>query len=174
MQREESFGKKDQKKYFFGDTLFSTTASDSPYDLPIYLRIAQATRHDSILTIFALNEVIKLYPDIIFKNFLADGAMDNYSTYRLLHKWDMVPFIPLDSNARTDYIKPHPDILCFDDDRNPIYMGGIPYQHIGFSFPKGIKYRCWFNYHGMEKPCKCSDSLYGRTIYIKPDYYLTL
>lgn len=48
--------------FFYGDTLFSATASDSPYDLPIYLRIAQATRHDSILTIFALSEFRKLYP----------------------------------------------------------------------------------------------------------------
>jgi hypothetical protein len=39
------------EQYFYGDTLFSTTASDSHYDLPIYLRIAQAQRHDSILTI---------------------------------------------------------------------------------------------------------------------------
>lgn len=159
---------------FYGDTLFSATASDSPYDLPIYLRIAQAQRHDSILAIFALSEVRKLYPDITFKNFLADGAMDNYATYRLLSRWNMTPFIPLDSNARVDYVKPHPGILCFDDDKNPICMGGIPYQHIGFSFPKGIKYRCWFDYHGIEKPCCCSDSPYGRTIYIKPDYDLRL
>ena len=63
------------EQYFYGDTLFSVTASNSPYDLPIYLRIAQATRHDSILTIFALNEVRKLYTSISFKNFLADGAI---------------------------------------------------------------------------------------------------
>ena len=139
------------EQYFYGDTLFSVTASDSPYDLPIYLRIAQATRHDSILTIFALNEVRKLYTSISFKNFLADGAMDNYATYRLLHKWGMIPFIPLDSNARIDYVKPHPGILCFDDDGNPICISGIPYQHVGYSFPKGIKYRCWFDYHGIKK-----------------------
>jgi hypothetical protein len=83
-----------------------------------------------------LNEVRKLYPYITFKNFIADGAMDNYTTYRLLHKWNMIPFIPLDSNARIDYVKPHPGILCFDDDGNPICMGGIPYQHVGFPSPR--------------------------------------
>lgn len=162
------------EQYFYGDTLFNTTAADSPYDLPIYLRKAQATRHDSIITIFALSEVRKLYPEITFKNFLADGAMDNYATYRLLSKWNINPFIPLDSNARTDNLAPHPGILCFDDKNNPICQGGIPYQHIGYSFPKGIKYRCWFDCHGIEKPCSCSDSEYGRTIYIKPDYDLRL
>jgi hypothetical protein len=158
------------EEYFFGDTLFNITASDSPYDLPIYLRIAQATRHDSILTIFALNEVRKLYPDITFRHFLADGAMDNYPTYQLLHQWNMIPYIPLDSKTRMDYKKPHPGILCFDDKGRPICLGGIPYEHSGYSYPKGIKYRCWFDCKGIEKPCICSDSNYGRTIYIKPDY----
>lgn len=158
------------EEYFFGDTLFSITASDSPYDLPVYLRIAQATRHDSILSIFALNEVRKLYPDITFRHFIADGAMDNYPTYQLLHQWNMIPYIPLDSRTRMDYKKPHPGISCFDDKGRPICLGGIPYEHIGYSYPKGIKYRCWFDCKGIDKPCKCSDSNYGRTIYIKPDY----
>jgi hypothetical protein len=162
--------------YFYDDTPFSATAFNGPYDLPIYLKIAQATRYDSILTIFDLNEVRKLYPSIAFKNLIADGAMDNYATYRLLHKWNMIPFITLDSTARIVYIKPYPGILSFDDD-NPICMGGIPSQRDGFSFPKGIKYRYWFDYqdyHGIEKPCSFSNSSYGRTIYIKPDYDLML
>lgn len=162
------------EQYFYGDTLFNVTASDSPYDLPIYLRIAQAPRHDSILSIFALSEVIKMFPKLKFKNFIADGAMDNYPTYDLLRYLDINPFIPLDSNARKDYLKPHPGILCFDEKLQPICLGGIPYQHCGKSFPKGIKYRCWFDYHGIPKPCKCSDSEYGRTIYIKPDYDIRL
>lgn len=111
----------------------------------IYLSIsefAQATIHDSILTIYALNEVRKVYPDITFRHFLADGAMDNYPTYRLLQQSNMIPYIPLNSRTRIDYTKPHPGILCFDDDRNPVCMGGIPYQHAGLSYPKSIKYCC--------------------------------
>ena len=162
------------EQYFYGDTLFNVTASDSPYDLPIYLRIAQAPRHDSVLTIFALSEIRKTFPNLNLKNFIADGAMDNYPTYNLLQKWDINPFIPLDANARKDYIKPHPGILCFDDKLRPICLGGIPYKMCGKSFPKGIKYRCWFDYYGIPKPCNCSDSKYGRTIYIKPDYDVRL
>ena len=158
------------EEYFYGDTLFSTTASDSPYDLPIYLRIAQATRHDSILTVFALNEVRKMYPNLTFKNFLADGAMDNYPTFKLLQHYEMIPFIPLDSNAKYPKEELPTGVLCFDDKGIPICMGGIPYKNCGYSYPKGIKYRCWFDYYGIDKPCSCSDSDYGRTIHIKPDY----
>jgi hypothetical protein len=158
------------EEYYYGDTLFSTTASDSPYDLPIYLRIAQATRHDSILTVFALNEVRKMYPNLVMKNFLADGAMDNYPTYKLLQHYSMIPFIPLDSNAKYPDEQLPKGVLCFDEKGVPICMGGIPYKNCGYSYPKGIKYRCWFDYYGVDKPCSCSDSSYGRTVHIKPNY----
>jgi hypothetical protein len=95
-----------REQWFYGDTLFCITASDSPYDLPIYLRKAQAQRHDAIITIFALDEIIKLYPNIVFKNFLADGAMDNYPPYKLVDHFNMIPFIPLDSNVK------FPDKIC--------------------------------------------------------------
>jgi len=163
-----------REQWFYGDTLFCTTASDSPYDLPIYLRKAQAQRHDSIIAIFSLDEVRKLYPDICFKNYLADGAMDNYPTYKLLQHYNMIPFIPLDSNAKYPDKDLPSGVLCFDDNGNPICMGGIPYQNCGYSYPKGIKYRCWFDCHGIEKPCSCTNSPYGRTIYIKPDDDLRL
>lgn len=159
-----------REQWFYGDTLFVCTAADSPYDLPIYLRKAQAQRHDSIIAVFALNEVIKLYPDIIFKNYIADGSMDNYPTYKLLQHHNMIPFIPLDSNAKFPDKDLPPGVLCFDDKGTPICMGGIPYQNWGYSYPKGIKYRCWFDCHGIDKPCSCTNSPYGRTIYIKPDY----
>ena len=54
--------------WFYGDTLFNITASDSPNDLPIYIRIVQASRHDSITTVFSLRDIHKMYPNIKFKN----------------------------------------------------------------------------------------------------------
>ena len=158
------------EEYFYGDTLFSTAASDSPYDLSIYLRIAQATRHDSILTVFALNELEKMYPNFVIKNFLADGAMDNYPTYKLLQHHNMIPFIPLNSKAKYPNKELPKGVLCFTDEGVPICMGGIPYKKCSYSYPKGIKFRCWFDFYGIAKPCCCSESDYGRTIHIKPDY----
>lgn len=161
-----------RERWFFGSTLFNVTASDSPYDLPIYLKMVQASRHDSITSVFALLDIHKLYPSMRFKNFIADGAMDNYPIYELLEHHDMLPFIPLNSRTKAKLNYPHPDILCFDDDKNPICMGGIPYVNWGYCKPKGIKYRCWFRVKGLEPPneCRCSQSEYGKVIYIKPSY----
>ncbi|OAA93827.1 hypothetical protein CLCOS_39780 [Clostridium coskatii] len=161
-----------REQWFFGNTLFNVTASDSPYDLPIYIKMVQASRHDSITTVFALESIHNLYPDLHFKNFIADGAMDNYPTYELLKRYDILPFISLDSRTKAKFDYPHPDILCFDGNGNPICMGGIPFANWGYSKPKGIKYRCYFAVKGLEPPaeCKCSNSKYGKVIHIKPDY----
>jgi hypothetical protein len=134
--------------------------------------MVQASRHDSVTTVFALRDIHKLYPSLKFKNFLADGAMDNYPTYDLLNHYNMLPFISLDSRTKSKYNYKHPDIICFDDKGRPICPGGIPYHNWGYSKPKGIKYRCWFACRGLEPPkeCKCSASSYGRVIYIKPNY----
>lgn len=158
-----------REQWYFGNNLFCVVAADSPYDLPVYLRIGQASRHDSVLNVFALPEVRKLYPAIHITEFIADGAMDNYPTYELLHCFGITPIIPLDSNAKAKYSGELPlGVLCLDDKGNPICPGGIPYQNCGYSHPKGIKYRCWFDYRGIDKPCKCTDSPYGRTVYLKP------
>lgn len=157
-----------REQWFYGDTLFNITASDSPYDLPIYLRKAQASRHDSILAVFAMSEVRKLYPDLCIRNFIADGAMDNYPTYELMYHWNIIPFIPLDAKTKQTLTKLPPGIICLDDQGRPICKGGIPYEDCGYSYPKGIKYRCYFDCHDIEKPCQCTDSPYGRTVYLKP------
>ena len=161
-----------REQWFFGDTLFNVTASDSPYDLPISIKMVQASRHDSISTVFALDDIHQLYPDTHFKYFIADGAMDKYPIYDLVSHYDMLPFIPLESRTKDKLKYPHPDILCFNDKNQPICNGGIPFVNWGYSKPKGIKYRCWFAVKGLEPPaeCKCSNSNYGKVIYIKPDY----
>jgi hypothetical protein len=109
-----------REQWFFGNTLFNVTASDSPNDLPLCLRMVQANRHDSVTTVFAMDSIRKLFPYMRFKNFIADGAMDNYPTYDLLKHYDMTPFISLDSRTKAKLHYPHPDILCFDNKGRPI------------------------------------------------------
>jgi hypothetical protein len=93
-------------KVFLWRYPFQCNASDSPYDLPIYMRIAQlpGTTAFSYLCLNA-SETLS---SISFKNFIADVP------------WITMPpnapsqveqiFLPLDSNAN-DYVKPHPASL---------------------------------------------------------------
>ncbi len=164
-----------RERYFFGSTLYPVTASDSPNDLPIYLRIAQAQRHDSITTVFALNEVRKMFPQFTITDFIADGAMDNYPTYELCKHWNIKPFIPLNTRTKLNMDKLPAGIIAFDDQNRPICPGTIPYYNWGYCRNKhAVKWRCYFDCKGLDKPCKCSDSSYGRTVYTKVDWDLRI
>jgi hypothetical protein len=65
-------------------------------------------------------------------------------------------------------------VVAFNHKGEPICEGGIPYAYWGCCYGKGHKYRCWFAANNKSCPCKCSDSSYGRTVYIKPDDDLRL
>ena len=157
-----------RERYFFGSTLYCITAADSPHDLPIYLRNASAKRHDSIITIFALNEVRKMYPDFKIADFIADGAMDNYPTYALCDHWNIKPFVPLDSRTVFRMENMPSGVSSFDEKGRPVCKEGIPYINWGWCNHKARrKYRCHFAAKGLASPCKCTDSKYGRTVYIK-------
>lgn len=158
-----------REQYFFGDTLYAFTATGTEHDLPIYLRTVQAKRHDSITTVFALKEVRELFPSMTITDAIFDGAMDNYPTYELCEHWNIRPFIPIDDKTVTAMKKLPKGVLCFDDKGQPICPGGIPYAYWGSCYGKGHKYRCWFAAHKKDAPCCCSESSYGRTVYIKPD-----
>ncbi len=56
--------------------------------MPLYLRLVDAKRHDSISAVVALCEFRDLYPNLTVENFISDSASDNYATYELLDKGD--------------------------------------------------------------------------------------
>jgi len=82
-------------RWFYGHTLYSITAADSPNDLPLLLHLTQASRHDSGTFVAAYAQLRQLYPDIIFSKALLDSAHDAYEIYRLLNSHSVEPFIDL-------------------------------------------------------------------------------
>lgn len=70
----------------------------------------QANCHDSITTVFVLQDIHNLYPDFRFANFIPDGAMDNYPTHELLNHYAIPPFISLNSKTKAKFDYLHPDI----------------------------------------------------------------
>ena len=158
-----------RERYFYGDTLFNVTASDSPYDLPVLIKLVQANRHDSATTVYDLTDIFRLFAGLKFKSFLADGAMDNYATYELLEHLEMTPFIALNARTKDRFNYSHPDVISFDKQKRPVCKGNKPFAYWGFCQPHRLKYRCWYKAKGLKPPekCRCSDSNYGKTIYLK-------
>jgi len=166
------------RTWFYGYTGYFISTYNKPLkiDLPLYLRLVQASRHDSVSAIFALAEFRELYPNLHIDTFISDSASDNYATYELLNSWDINAVIalnPKNNPKNTDNYK-YPPALRINDNGVPICPGGRTMVHNGFCKDRcRHKWRCPRVVKGLE-PCDscacCSPSDYGRVIYTKPDW----
>ena len=163
--------------YFYGYTgyFISTYNKAEKLDLPLYLRLVDAKRHDSISAVIALAEFRDLYPYLNIENFISDSASDNYATYELLDKWDINAVIALNHTNKGNF--KYSERFTVDENGVPICPGGHKMVYWGFcgSDRCRLKWRCP---RACGKPCEncvgCSDTPYGRTAYTKPKWDLRL
>ena len=166
------------ERYFYGYTgyFISTYNRTEKLDLPLYLRIVDAKRHDSITAVIALSEFRDLYPDIKVDSFISDSASDNYATYQLLNEWDINAVIALNKTNKGNKKL----ISCVVNDHGvPVCPAGHEMIRAGFCGNDRcrIKWRCplVLGKCDIDKAClDCSDSAYGRVVYTKPDWDLRL
>lgn len=168
----------DLNTYFYGHTLYMLSCHNEQYqtDLPLHIRFFDAKRHDSVSAIVSLAEFRNLSPGLQIKNICLDSAHDNYPAYELCKKWNLAPFIDLNSNrGRPESIPKH---LHINSNGTPLCAAGFRMVYWGYS-PKrhDCKWRCPAAC-GKEKKCTCevpcSSSSYGRCLYTKPDWDIRL
>ena len=164
--------------YFYGYTgyFISTYNRTEKLDLPLYLRLVDAKRHDSISAVIALAELRDLYPNLDVDSFISDSASDNYATYQLLNEWGINAVIALNKTNKGN----KKFAMCTVNPNGiPICPGGFVMVRAGFCGKDRcrIKWRCPMVL-GKCAICKacldCSDSVYGRVVYTKPDWDLRL
>jgi len=164
------------ERYFYGYNgyFISTYNHDLKADLPLYLRLVQANRHDSVSAVVALAEFRDLYPNLNIDSFISDSACDNLATYELLREWNINAVIALNEKGNFKY-PPHINVT---DKGIPVCMGGHNMVYWGRCHDRDrLKYRCPLKLRKVDN-CSCvsdcSQSDYGRTIYIYPIWDLRL
>ncbi len=165
------------ERYFYGYTgyFISTYNKAQKIDLPLYLRLVDAKRHDSVSAVVALAEFRDLYPNLTVNTFISDSASDNYATYELLDRWGINAVIALNHTAKGNFN--YPKQLTVDENGVPVCPGGHRMVYSGYCGNDRcrLKWRCP---RAMGKPCPncvaCSHTPYGRTAYTKPDWDLRL
>jgi hypothetical protein len=168
------------ERYFYGYTgyFLSTYDKRTKTDLPIHIKLVSAKRHDSVSAVVALAEFRDLNPNIGIETFLSDSASDNRPTYDLLEAWNINAVIALNDKRGS---KPQlPQNIGVDKNGVPLCPAGRRMIHWG-TFKDGgrtrTKWRCPCK-TGKASPCDackdCSDSLYGRVIYTKPEWDIRL
>lgn len=168
----------DEEVFYFGHTLYMLCShnADIGVDLPLHIRFLDARRHDSVSAIVSLREFKALNPDVPVRDLCLDSAHDNYATYELCRKWNIRPFIDLNTNrGRPDSI---PDSIFIDADGTPLCMAGFRMVNWGYCKQKhSRKWRCPLAC-GKTDSCsfkvKCSSSSYGRCVYTKPEWDIRL
>jgi hypothetical protein len=162
-----------RQRYFYGHLLYELTSVAGVYDLPVYLRFAQAQRHDAVMGVVSLAEFRQVYPHLGIGRFLGDSAHDAYAFYELLHYWHVEPFIDLNSKnkGRFRYAPP----VKVNDYGIPLCPKGFVMVFCGYQKDRNrLKWRCpkvagsrrVKNEVHCDTPC--SPSPYGRTVYTKP------
>jgi hypothetical protein len=152
--------------YFYGRHLYELTAASSPYDLPIYLKLVSARRHDSVSFVVALDEMTRRFKDFSFAACLLDSAHDAYPIYELLNAKGMEAVIDLNkrSTGKAKYQGP----LCLTKDGIPLCPAGHVMAYHGFCRDRQRhKWRCPLTRKTWNVICDtpCSSSSYGRVIY---------
>lgn len=167
-----------ENRWFYGYTLYALSSYNKKLkiDLPVYLRFVEARRHDSVTGIVALAEFRELLPQFKISNYVLDSANDNYPTYELCSKWNINPFIDLNSKNKGN--SKYPPTLSINDKGIPICIGNHEMVYNGFEKSRSrLKWRCP-KACGKIQSCSCSEqcspSPYGRVIYTKPAWDLRL
>lgn len=163
--------------YFYGYTgyFISTYNNVLKTDLPLYLRLVDAKRHDSVSAVVSLAEMRDLYPNLAFETFISDSASDNYPTYELLDKWNMNAVIALNTKNKGNFKNSPP--IGVNEHGAPICSGGNAMIYAGF-YDKDrcrIKWRCprvMGKCYAGEACKSCSQSSYGRTVHTHPSWDL--
>jgi hypothetical protein len=153
--------------FVYGHAFYELTAASSPFDLPIFLLLAQAKEHDSASGVKALDRAFKLYPELSFASFIGDSAHDNYPTYNLLTAHSITPIIALNTRHTGHYQLDGE--FTTDSSGTPVCPEREQMVAVGFCPDRcRQKWRCPRAARHLPKPCQCSPSAYGRVFYTKP------
>ena len=154
--------------YGYSGFLFSVYNKSLKLDLPIYLRVVEARRHDSSSGVIALTELKEIYSNFTFKHFIGDSAFDNKPTYELLDKWSIAAIIALNKRAEANFKYHQPEL---NEHGIPVCQAGNEMKAHGACPGRGrYKWRCPLA-TGLVSSCdfksECSPSKYGRTFYTR-------
>lgn len=155
-----------REQYYYGRSLYQFTAADSPYDLPIYLNLFYAERHDSACFVPALFEMMHLYPEFRFAECILDSAHDAMAIYSVLKHLDISAIIELNPRSIGQFSKQ--DNITFNKFGIPVCQADHIMAYNGYC--KGRqrhKWRCPKTRKRWNLSCdrQCSDSSYGRVFY---------
>ena len=160
--------------YVFGYNLYqiNSWSFDNKAELPAYLMMVTASRHDSVSGMYACQRAIKTMGYHV-DNGCFDGAHDATDFYTMARIWGMNPFIPLNTTNEGN-VKNLP-MSGMTEDGVPVCQAGHQMYYCGYGKDRDrLKWRCPIKVCKKNKAFACdhldtcSSSDYGRVVYTHP------
>lgn len=152
--------------FFSGYHLYRFTASTSFHDFPVFVRLHPASRHDSVSLVITFDEFRKRYPFLNVDKILLDAAHDAMPIYKYFDTFSVNTFIDLNKRNTGNII--YTDTITLSPDGIPICKKGLQMKDCGLdNSRRRRKFRCPSVKNNVcicDTPC--SDSSYGRCVYI--------
>jgi len=173
LDKEAQWGWDDyHKRWVYGYAYYELVTQDR--QLPIVVHIASVNRHDSVQSVYTMQEAKDRGFSMKYASF--DSASDCYEIYQLgIKQWDVGLVIPLNETNKGNYSHPKP--IAITEDGVPICQVGLPMTNWGFCKDRcRIKWRCPViatkSYKDFDCPYMktCTDSHYGRVVFTKPQW----
>lgn len=162
----------DLEKFYFGYTGYNLSIYNQKYkiDLPVFLTLAKASRHDAITSIKSLATFNRLNESFRVSHICFDSASDNYATFQYSYYLKMIPIIDL--NKRSSGKNIYAQYNDISENGKPVCQFGKEAVPYGRDMKRQRhKYRCpyYSNLSKCDCPFKetCTKSKYGRVFYIK-------
>lgn len=162
----------DLATFYFGFSLYNITNHNPNLgiDLPCFISIEKASRHDALTTISASAQLFDLNPELHPTFMCFDSASDNYVTHEFFATKHVTPII--DINCRRKDKNPFASFESLNKDGIPICLNGNEMVYNGYEAKKHRhKYRCPLAM-GKISACPhkqdcCPNSEYGKIRYTK-------
>jgi hypothetical protein len=161
-----------RKQWVYGYAYYELVTQDR--QLPITVHLATVNRHDSVLSLYTMEEAKDHQFSMKYASF--DSASDAYGIYQLgIKHWNVGLIIPLNETNKGNYN--HSPPIGITEDGVPICQSGLRMVNWGFCKDRcRIKWRCPVVATKRYKDFDCSyfntctDSEYGRVIFTKPEW----
>lgn len=160
--------------YFYGYSgyFLATYQEELKCDLPLYFRLFEAQRHDSVSGAVALYEFSHLSPQTQVSHFMGDAAHDGYDFYDYLDEQGIIPVIPLNIKNTKDKQSDTDELITIAADGTP-YCDGVKMVSNGYDkSQRRQKWRCGIcssKKRRQEHPDHHCSAKYGRTYHTKTD-----
>lgn len=160
----------DLESYYLGYTFYNIAHHSSAFncDLPLFISIEKASRHDALSCISCAAQFFDLNPDIHPKYFCHDSAADSTAIYQYFRTNNIIPIIDRNLRGKTD--KEYVEKEHLDLNGVPVCSAGHAMIYCGYDHTRSRKkFRCPLAM-GKISSCPfqdtCSTSSYGRTVYV--------